>query len=257
MEHKGSHNDEAYEGTERTTGSGFSCRKNKDILQFASHPEQDVVVSEGKYTQLLDIVTESPQHETNLSVTEPSVNFKSEEQRHSKDTKSYECKVCMSSFSFPSLLKKHVSIQTGELHKCRACEAAFKKLDHLKQHMLVHRDEKHNKCRICKASFKTLRNLKQHMLVHSDEKPHKCRVCEAAFKRLDHLKQHMLVHSDEKPHKCRVCEAAFKRLDHLKQHMLVHSDEKPHKCRNHGNEETSLVQHVEVLTSFQNAHSNQ
>ncbi|PVD37267.1 hypothetical protein C0Q70_04264 [Pomacea canaliculata] len=59
---------------------GYSCRKNKDILPFLSSPEQ--VVSGGKHTELMDITTESPQHETNLNVTEPSVNFKSEEQRH-------------------------------------------------------------------------------------------------------------------------------------------------------------------------------
>ncbi|XP_025083832.1 zinc finger protein 85-like isoform X2 [Pomacea canaliculata] len=208
---------------------GYSCRKNKDILPFLSSPEQ--VVSGGKHTELMDITTESPQHETNLNVTEPSVNFKSEEQRHSKNTKSYECKVCMSSFSFPSLLKKHMSIHIGKLHKCRECEAAFKSLYLLKRHMIVHSDQKPHKCKLCKASFKRLGTLKQHMLVHSDEKPHKCRVCEVAFRRLDVLKQHMLVHKNEKPHHCRICKAAFKTLGNLKQHMLVHSDEKPQKCR--------------------------
>ncbi|XP_025080460.1 LOW QUALITY PROTEIN: zinc finger protein 493-like [Pomacea canaliculata] len=209
---------------------GYSCRKNKDISPFLSQPEQDVVVSGGKYTHLMDIVTESPQHETNLNVTEPSVNFKSEEQRHCKDTKSYECKVSMSSFSFPSLLKKHMSIHTGKLYKCRVCEAAFKTLDTLKQHMLVHSNEKPYQCSVCKAAFKLSSILKKHMLVHSDEKPHKCRVCEASFKTLGNLKQHMLVHSDENPHKCRVCEAAFKTLGRLKQHMKVHSNEKPYQC---------------------------
>ncbi|XP_025116262.1 PR domain zinc finger protein 5-like [Pomacea canaliculata] len=125
----------------------WNCRKNKDILACISSPElQDVDVARCKNTQATNIVTESPQHERNVNVTEASFSTESEKQHPSSDIESDKCKVCMSSFHFPSLPKKHMSDHTGKPHKCRTCKAAFKRLSDLKSHMWVHREEKPHQC---------------------------------------------------------------------------------------------------------------
>ncbi|XP_025078661.1 uncharacterized protein LOC112554823 [Pomacea canaliculata] len=100
----------------------WNCRKNKDILACISSPElQDVDVAGCKNTQVTDIVTESPQHERNVNVTEASISTESEKQHPSSHIESEKSKVCMSLFRFPSLQKKHMSDHTGKPHKCRTC----------------------------------------------------------------------------------------------------------------------------------------
>ncbi|XP_025095680.1 zinc finger protein 354A-like [Pomacea canaliculata] len=145
----------------------WNCRKNKDILACISSPElQDVDVAGCKNTQVMDIVTESPQHERNVNVTEASISTESEKY-HPRDIESHKCKVCMSSFHFSTLHKKHMSDHTGKSQKRRVCKAAFKTLSSLKSHMLVHSDQKPHQCSVCKAAFKRLYNLKRHMKIHN------------------------------------------------------------------------------------------
>ncbi|XP_025094195.1 zinc finger protein 391-like [Pomacea canaliculata] len=248
----------------------WNCSKNKDILACISSPElQDMDVAGCKNTQVMDIVTERPQHERNVNVTEASFSTESEKQHPSSDIESEKCKVhrderphqcsvCKAAFKRLPDLKRHKQVHRDERphqcsvckaakrlsdlkghmqvhrderpHQCCACKAAFKRLSDLKGHMQVHRDERPHQCSICKAAFKRLYDLKGHMQGHRDDRPHQCSVCKAAFKRLSDLKVHMQVHRDKRPHQCSVCKAAFKRLSDLKRHMQVHRDKRPHQC---------------------------
>ncbi|XP_025079834.1 uncharacterized protein LOC112555619 [Pomacea canaliculata] len=126
----------------------WSCRKNEDISACISSPElQDVDFAGCKNTQVTDIVTESPQHERNVNLTEASISTESEK-HHSRDIESDKCKECMSSFHFSSLHKKHMSHHTGKTQKCRVCKATFKTSSSLKSDMLVHSNKKSHQCNV-------------------------------------------------------------------------------------------------------------
>ncbi|XP_025097775.1 zinc finger protein 26-like [Pomacea canaliculata] len=184
--------------------------------------------------EVTDVVREN-QHQTHATVTEVTIDSATGSR---SDAEPYQCQVCLSSFSFSTLLMKHMKMHSDfEAYNCTPCSVVLERIDALKQHKETNRnkrsdhcDERPHQCTVCHVAFKRLSSLKKHMVTHSNLKPYQCTLCHEAFKRSGDLKIHMVSHSDVRPHQCSVCHVAFKTLRELKQHKVIHSDVKPFEC---------------------------
>ncbi|XP_062568127.1 zinc finger protein 888-like isoform X5 [Saccostrea cucullata] len=166
----------------------------------------------------------------------------------------YKCDVCEKTFNLPHHLKTHARIHTNvRPYKCEVCGRAFNESSSLKRHSRIHAKERPYIyiCDVCGKTFNEPHNLRTHVRIHSDVKPYTCGVCKKAFIRQQTLKNHMRIHTDERPYKCEVCEKAFKELHHLKIHVRIHTDIRPYKCdicEKTFNERSSLKRHVRIHT---------
>lgn len=166
----------------------------------------------------------------------------------------YKCDVCGKTFNLPHHLKTHARIHTNvRPYKCEVCGRAFNESSSLKRHTRIHAEERPYiyVCDVCGKTFNEPHNLRTHLRIHSDVKPYTCGVCKKAFIRQQTLKNHMRIHTDERPYKCEVCEKAFKELHHLKIHVRIHTDIRPYKCdicEKTFNERSSLKRHIRIHT---------
>ncbi|XP_022316336.2 uncharacterized protein LOC111120013 [Crassostrea virginica] len=166
----------------------------------------------------------------------------------------HKCEVCGKTFNLPHHLKTHARIHTNvRPYKCEVCGRAFNESSSLKRHTRIHAEERPYiyVCDICGKTFNEPHNLRTHLRIHSDVKPYTCGVCKKAFIRQQTLKNHMRIHTDERPYKCEVCEKAFKELHHLKIHVRIHTDIRPYKCdicEKTFNERSSLKRHIRIHT---------
>ena len=142
------------------------------------------------------------------------------------------CPICDKPFTFPSALKRHITMHTSEKEfQCPHCPKAFSRKPHLTEHIRVHTGEKPFKCTHCPAAFAQHTNLIIHNRVHTGARPFKCPECDKRFRRQDAHTQHILTHhSNVKPYVCAECNAAFPCARYLKDHLRVHSKERPFKC---------------------------
>lgn len=166
----------------------------------------------------------------------------------------HKCDVCGKTFNLPHHLKTHARIHTNvRPYKCDVCGRAFNESSSLKRHTRIHAKERPYIyiCDVCGKTFNEPHNLRTHLRIHSDVKPYTCGVCKKAFIRQQTLKNHMRIHTDERPYKCEVCEKAFKELHHLKIHVRIHTDIRPYKCdicEKTFNERSSLKRHIRIHT---------
>ncbi|XP_064206991.1 zinc finger protein 26-like isoform X2 [Anguilla rostrata] len=196
-------------------------------------------------------------------------------QSHTGTAGTYKCSVCGDSFRYPSLLKNHMQIHTGEqqhpcplcgksfeleslltehlqsyhgeqLYSCSPCGKSFTSPSDLKRHQHIHTGERPYNCSQCGMSFSLPFTLKQHQSIHSGERPFQCRYCAKSFRRAIQLTRHERTHTGESPYHCFQCEKSFKSPSDLTRHKRIHSGERPYLCYQCGksfSQSSNLIQH--------------
>ncbi|XP_076068188.1 uncharacterized protein LOC143040715 [Oratosquilla oratoria] len=150
-----------------------------------------------------------------------------------RESDSFCCKICGSTFISRVGMKLHMMRHTGEKpHSCRFCNKAFYSKPNLTMHERVHTGEKPYKCGTCGASFKQVHHLRSHIRGHMGEKPYQCEICKTAFVQRSSLVTHVkIVHSGKGKYKCDKCEASYAGKMHLSKHMrTIHGIERV-KCK--------------------------
>lgn len=144
----------------------------------------------------------------------------------------FSCDICQKVFLYPSQLKEHRMIHTGEKpYQCEICSKAYVNASKLKYHMIVHTDRQY-KCTICEKEFLYENHLDRHIRTHTGEKPYECNDCGKTFARQDTLTDHYRSHTGEKPYGCEYCYKSYRRNFDLKKHKLkYHPHAKPHQAR--------------------------
>lgn len=67
------------------------------------------------------------------------------------------------------------------LCRCGQCEYTTSWPSWLKTHMRVHTGERPFKCTVCDYTSSQSSNLQQHLKRHSDERPYKCDLCDYRY----------------------------------------------------------------------------
>ncbi|XP_028968938.1 zinc finger protein 513-like [Galendromus occidentalis] len=80
------------------------------------------------------------------------------------------------------------------LYRCDQCDYTTSWPSWLKTHMRVHTGERPFKCNVCDYTSSQSSNLQQHLKRHSDERPFKCDLCDYSCKRGHQLITHKRCH---------------------------------------------------------------
>ena len=154
------------------------------------------------------------------------------------------CPHCGELFAYPSAMKQHMRVHTGEKpFGCDVCNKSFSRKASLNAHQKkVHKDlaasgvspATDRTCPHCGEFFRYPFDMKQHMRVHTGERPFGCDVCNKSFSRKDKLKAHQNnMHTDlaaDQDRTCLICGMVFDSPSRMKRHMIQHTGEKPYQC---------------------------
>ncbi|XP_065199302.1 zinc finger protein 174-like [Sycon ciliatum] len=114
-----------------------------------------------------------PPHHHDLSEPLPPSNVLGQQPSTNEPEKSAKAKIvcpeCKRSFSYPSQLKRHMTVHTGEKpYHCDRCNSRFSLLTTLTKHKRTHTGEKPYKCTIpgCEQAFSQSSTRNRHVRIH-------------------------------------------------------------------------------------------
>lgn len=145
--------------------------------------------------------------------------------RGEEPTNLLACKVCNKTFLNKNNLRAHVSRNHNaslKEHSCTLCSYKTTFPTNLKRHMTLHTQEPQFICEKCAAKFQTKSALQEHIVgVHSGHKEFSCDKCGNQFNRRSDLNRHLLnTHSDTAQYAC-PCGNKYRTLSSLKRHQLM------------------------------------
>uniref|UniRef100_A0A0C9QNI9 ZNF677_0 protein n=1 Tax=Fopius arisanus TaxID=64838 RepID=A0A0C9QNI9_9HYME len=148
-----------------------------------------------------------------------------------KKNNKVECSECSHKFLNASLLKRHMSVHTGERpFTCETCNRKFSQLGQLNFHRKFHVNPRY-RCQVCEKPFLRPSDIEKHMRTHTGEKPFACKICDKSFAQLVALKLHERVHTGDKPYVCEICGKKFSQKANKTKHLKIHKEGmKPHTC---------------------------
>ncbi|XP_076438848.1 uncharacterized protein LOC143277824 [Babylonia areolata] len=151
---------------------------------------------------------------------------------YSRESKTYECRLCGEGFRLKADRTLHVKERHGDRpYACTQCSATFTMAGHLRAHMTQHSDVKPHACSLCPRTFGRAYDLKTHHLTHCTERPVVCEVCGVRLKTFRFLKSHMRTHNQgDKPFICQLCGKAFRWRCNLTDHLRIHNNDKRFTC---------------------------
>ena len=177
------------------------------------HQDEEILNDDEKHEEKVTNVTQDQSQADMLESLESSKGNKG----NSKETISYQCKICPKTFKRSNYLKSHERIHTKEeKFQCKICKKCFIHKNSLIAHEKIHSSEKPFQCNFCKFTFKDEISLAEHETMHTAENPYQCKYCKKKLINRSHQKMHELAHTGEKPFQCNFCEKSFNHPSNLK-----------------------------------------
>ncbi|XP_077564447.1 uncharacterized protein LOC144179897 [Haemaphysalis longicornis] len=153
------------------------------------------------------------------SVSFPSVDGCSRQHRPQPSRGLLHCRQCSFTTVYPSKLKAHQRIHTGERpFQCSHCDKAFAEKRTLVAHLRIHTGERPFQCFHCGKAFAERSTLVTHLRIHTGERPFRCHLCPMTFTQRGTLARHVRSHVGERPFWCCFCPEAFTGLLQQKTH---------------------------------------
>ena len=150
----------------------------------------------------------------------------------SPSDKTFECDVCNRTFNSKATLNAHRKKKHNDLaasgvsptsdRTCPHCGEFFAYPSAMKQHVTVHTGERPFGCDVCNKSFSRKASLNCHQKkMHTDlatEQDRTCPICGLVFDFPSRMKRHMIQHTGEKPYQCSICVEYFSQAAALEEH---------------------------------------
>ncbi|XP_050530182.1 zinc finger protein 836-like [Daktulosphaira vitifoliae] len=167
-------------------------------------------------------------------------------QKRHPECKTYECDLCLISFSTIDKFKEHLKYMHSSdcvfdviknnvedskqvRFACDVCGNMYKNKASAMNHLLTHTSNKTVMCQLCNFMCYTKQQLAVHQAKH--DKRFICDICNKRFAQKSQLDTHIkAVHYNQRPFSCSLCTKSFKTKGSHDAHMIVHTDTRFHQC---------------------------